>query len=135
LPIFGKKKNEEKGKIEAARKTTALEQLCIEDKETYDALLPVMLLDPRKVSVTMKQAADNGRKFEKEKDLACARMWYEVAGGLAIYEGNVKKVIEYFESVERITGRKCLILKNPEKAVARAQEYYKQNLQAQSTPT
>jgi hypothetical protein len=107
---------------------TSFEKLCVEDKELYDALCPVMLLDPRKVEVSMKQAAINAKKCEKEDNLAGARMWYRVAGGLAIYEGNVEKVVEYFEDLERITGRKYLILKNPEKAVAKAQEYYKQYL-------
>jgi hypothetical protein len=57
-------------------------------------------------------------------------MWYEVAGGLAIYEGNVKKVIEYYEAAERVAGKEYPILKNAEKAVAKAQEYYKKYLQA-----
>jgi hypothetical protein len=125
-PIFGKKKEE---KVEAA-KMTELEQLCGDDRETYDALLPVMFLDPRKIETSMKQAADNAKKHEKGKSVVNARLWYEIAGGLAIYEGNVKKVIEYFEGAERVTGQEYLILKNPEKAVAKAQEYYKKYSQA-----
>jgi hypothetical protein len=57
-------------------------------------------------------------------------MWYEVAGGLAIYEGNVKKVVEYYTEAQRILGREYPILKNPEKAVVLAQEYYKKYLLA-----
>ena len=109
-------------------KMSDLEQLCGGDKETYNALLPIMFLDPRKIGVPINQAADNAKKSEKEKDLVSARMWYEIAGGLAIYEGNVEKVVEYYEGAQRVTGKKYLILENPEKAVAKAQEYYKKYL-------
>jgi len=48
---------------------------------------------------------------------------------LAIHEGDVKKVIEYFSKCEKVSqGTKYPILKNPEKAVAKAQEYYKEYL-------
>jgi ribosomal protein L19 len=87
-----------------------------------------MFLDPRKVDVTMKQAVDNAKRAEKEKDIPRARMGYEVAGGLAIYEGNAKKVVEYYGEAARVTGEKYLILNNTDKAVAKAQEYYKQHL-------
>ncbi len=125
LGIFGKKKEKEE---EPIKKPTPLEELCGNNKETYEALFSVMFLDPRKVEVSMKEAAENAKKNEKEKNFAAARMWYEVAGGLAMYEGNVKKVIEYYGKAEKITGQPYLILKNPEKAVDKAQEYYKKYL-------
>ncbi len=125
LGIFGKKKEKEE---EPIKKPTPLEELCGNNKETYEALFSVMFLDPRKVEVSMKEAAENAKKNEKEKNFAAARMWYEVAGGLAMYEGNVKKVIEYYGKAEKITGQPYLILKDPEKAVDKAQEYYKKYL-------
>ena len=124
--MFGKKKDE-KNAVKP-RILTELEQLCADDKETYEALLAVMFLDPRKIETTVKQAADNAKRFEKDKDFVSARMWYEVAGGLSLYEGNAKKIAEYYGSAERITGAKYLILKNPEKAAAKAQEYYSKYL-------
>ena len=126
--MFGRGKKKSKTSKDEVKKLTALEQICGTDKEVYEALHPVMFLDPRKVDVTMKQAVDNAKKAEKEKDISRARMWYEVAGGLAIYEANVKKVVEYYSEAERVTGEKYLILNNADKAVAKAQEYYKQNL-------
>ena len=88
-----------------------------------------MILDPRKIDVSTKQAADKAKKAEKEKDVTAARMWYEVAGGLAIYEGDTRRAVEYYGGAERVSGEKYLILNNPDKAVAKAQEYYKQYLQ------
>ena len=123
------KEGKEKSKASAVTVTnlTTLEQICGSDKETYQAL-SYMFLDPRKIDVSTKEAADNAKKAEKEKDLTSARTWYEVAGGLAIYEGDTKRVAEYYGGAERVTGEKYLIVNNPDKAVAKAQEYYKQYL-------
>lgn len=122
-----KAKEKSKATTETMRNLTSLEQICGSDRETYEAL-SVMFLDPRKIDVSMKQAVDNAEKAEKEKDVASARMWYQVAGGLAIYEGNTEKVVDYYGEAERVTGEKYLILTSPDKAVAKAQEYYKQYL-------
>lgn len=126
-----RRKKEEKTEVESIRQRTELEQLCGDDKETYEALLNTMFLDPRKIGTSMKEAAENARKFEKAKDFVKARTWFEIAGGLAIYEGNVKKVAEFFRECEKLQPEtKYPILKNPEKAVAKAQEYYKKYLKA-----
>jgi len=128
------KKKEKAGKtMENMSKVTSteLEQFCGNDKETYEALLNAMFLDPRKIETSMKDAADNAREYEKTKDFKRAKIWYEIAGGLAIYEGNVKKVVEFFTECEKIAPEtKYPILRNPEKAVAKAQEYYKKHLKA-----
>ena len=123
-----KGKDKSKAGAVASADLTTLEQICGTDKELCQAL-SYMFLDPRKIDVSTKQAADKAKKAEKEKDLVGARMWYEVAGGLAVYEGDTKKVVEYYGGAQRVTGEKYLILNNPDKAVAKAQEYYKQYLQ------
>jgi hypothetical protein len=124
-------KTEKKTEKKSTIIMTELEQLCGNDKETYEALFRVMFLDPRKIETSMKDAAENAKKFEKAKDFVKARVSYEIAGGLAIYEGDVKKVVEYFGAAEKVSpGTSYPILKNPEKAVAKAQEYYRKHLQA-----
>lgn len=127
LDIFRRKKKEKKTleNVESAKSLTELEQLCEGDREVYEALANTMFLDPRKIGVSIKDAVDNAKKFEKAKDIIRARVWYEIAGGLAIYEGDVKKVKQYFSECEKISPeRKYLILRKPEKAVTKAQEYY-----------
>ncbi|MBX5327784.1 MAG: hypothetical protein QHH18_02515 [Candidatus Bathyarchaeota archaeon] len=48
---------------------------------------------------------------------------------MAIYEGDVKRVVEFFSAAEKLSpNARYTILKNPEKAVAKAQEYYKKYL-------
>jgi hypothetical protein len=131
LDRFRKGKKEKNMVIEHKKIVTKLEQFCGGDKETFEALVHTMFLDPRKVKASMKEAGENAKKFEKAKDSTRARMWYEIAGGLAIYEGNVKKVSEFFSEAEKISlEMKYTILKDPEKAVAKAQEYYKQYLES-----
>ncbi|MGB9777960.1 MAG: hypothetical protein ACPLW8_01025 [Candidatus Bathyarchaeales archaeon] len=131
LDRFRKKKEEKKTDTETIKTITELEEICGDDKETYEALHNTMFLDPRKITTSMKEAVENAKKFEKEKDFVRARTWYEIAGGLAIYEGNVKKVVEYFSECQKLSpNTEYKILKNPEKAVAKAQEYYKKYLKA-----
>jgi hypothetical protein len=128
LDRFRKKKKIE---VETKEIITELEQFCGNDKETYEALHNTMFLDPTKIGIPMRDAAENAKKFEKERDVLKTRTWYEIAGGLAIYEGNVKKVVEFFTECERISPEtRYSILKNPEKAVEKAQEYYKKHLKA-----
>jgi hypothetical protein len=119
-----------------AKPMTNLEKLCGEDKETYEALHDVIILNPKKIGVSMKAAYENAKKNEKDKDDTKARMWYRIAGGLAIYEGNAKKAAEFITECERIMpSEKFLFLKDPEKAVAKAQEYYQKYLPSQEVKT
>jgi hypothetical protein len=130
-----KKKNGDKKKKDAAKEAieevTELQQLCGDDKETYEALVGTMFLNPSKIETSMKDAADEAKKFEKAKDFVKATTMYEIAGGLALYEGDVDKVVEYFSDCEKLSSdKKYPILKNPEKAVAIAQAYYKNHPKA-----
>lgn len=129
LDMFRKKKHKEESIIESGKIVTDLEQLCGNDKETYEALAKTMSLDPRKIGISMKDAAETGKKAEKEKDIVRARVNYRIAGSLAIYEGNVKKAVEFFAECEKLSlNEEFLFLKNPEKAVTKAQEYYQKHL-------
>lgn len=131
LDRFRMKKEEEKTDREHTTTITELENFCGNDKEIYEALVNTMFLDPRKIRISSKEAAENAKKFEKTKDLIRARTWYEIAGGLAIYEGDAKKVTEFFSQCERISpNTKYPVLKNPEKAIIKAQEYYQKHLKS-----
>ena len=80
----------------------------------------------------MEEAEEKAKDFEKSGDAIRARMWYQTAGGLAIYEGNVKKVVNFFSECQKISPNTSYsILKNPEKAIAKAQEYYEKYLEVE----
>lgn len=107
-----------------------LQQLVGDDEETYEALSATMFLNPKNIEFSLKEALENAKKAKDDGDKSKAGMWYAVAGGLSIYEGNVKKVVEYYSEAEKIMGKHYMILRKPEKAVAIAQEYYKKFLPA-----
>jgi len=127
LKRLGRRQKEQEVKVDA-QKMSDLEQLCGGDEETYEALLNTMFLDPRKVSFSIAEALENAKKLEKAKNPFRARIWYEVAGGLAIYEGDPEKVSEYFGAAERVSSMHYTILKNPKKAVAIAKQFYEKYL-------
>ena len=127
--ILGRKKEEkEPGKIETDRDAiTKLEDICSGDKEVYEALQHTMFLDPRKITATLDEAAENAADFEKKKDEVKAKMLYHIAGGLALWKSDALKVKQFFSKCAMLapdTGYE-LITKIPEKAVKKAQEYYK----------
>jgi len=120
---FRKKKEEIKGSL------SNLELLCSDDPEVYEALREVMFLDPRKIEYSLEDAME---KAEKSKDKTNAIFWYRIAGGLAIYRGDVNKVRECYEKLAKLRPDLNLkILKCPEKAVEKAQEYYKKYLKSE----
>ena len=124
--LFKKKKiSEEEVKEKPESALTELEEICKDDPEVYEALRNTMFLDPTKIEITLKEAVSKAEKLEKSGDLARAAFYYEIAGGLAIYEGDVSKVKKYFAKCAELTKKKFKILDIPEKAVEKAQEYYK----------
>jgi len=134
LDIFRRKKKEVKveEKVEEKVEVTELERLCGEDKEIYKALANTMFLDPRKIKDSLEQFVKKAKEFEKKKDLLRARVNYEIAGGLALYKGDIKKVRRYFEKCKELSpDKEYLILNNLEKAVAIAQEYYNKYLKTE----
>jgi len=127
--ILKKKKTEKKVEAKVEIKKTELEEICGEEKEVYEALQNTMYLDPRKIPTKMEEAAQKAKESEKAGDLLKARFWYETAGGLAIYQGDVKKVIQFFSQCQKLSPNMTYeILKNPEKTVQKAKEYYQKHL-------
>jgi len=127
--LRGRKKTEEKSPKKVEETTTELEKFLDDDKEAYKALQGTMLLDPKKVEVSMKEAVEKAKGSEKQRDDIRARVWYEIAGGLAIYEGDAKKVKEYFSKCAKLSPNiEYHILKNTERAVQKAQQYYRKYL-------
>ncbi len=132
LDRFRRQKVEEKTEEKAEEKTedkTELYKFLENDPEVYVALSNTMFLDPRKVDVSMSEAAKKAKKLEDDKDLVRARVWYEIAGGLAIHKGDVEKVKEFFSRSQKISPDiEYPILRNTSAAVAKAQDYYKKHL-------
>jgi len=122
------KQNGEEIKEEVQTGPTELEKLCAGNSEVLEALRDTMFLDPTKIDVSLEDALANAKEMEKAKDKLRAAMWYRIAGGLAIYEGDVSKVREYFGKYAKLTEKKLKILEVTEEAVKKAQEYYQRYL-------
>ena len=131
LDKFRKKRAEEKvvEEKEETGEATDLERLCMGDKEVYEALRGTMFLDPRNIEISLEEAEKRAKESEKKGDKLRARLWYQTAGGLAIYNGDVEKVKKYFRKCAELSpNREYPIIKIPEKAVSKAQEYYQKYL-------
>lgn len=130
-PLF--RKGKKKSLLgEKAKETviTDLDSFCESDKNVCKALEHVMFLDPRKIGTTIKDAEKKASKFEKQKDSELAKMWYHIAGGLALWKGDVKKVEEYFNKCAEMAPEMNYkaITEIADKAVEKAGEYYKKYL-------
>jgi hypothetical protein len=129
LDRFRKKKETQKESIKQEATIGDLEKICANDKESYEALRDIMFLDPRRIGTSSADAVKKAKEFEKQNDVLKAKIWYDVAGGLAIYEEDVAKVKEYFGKCAKLSPNSdYAILRNTEKAVKKAQEYYKKYL-------
>ena len=131
LDRFRKKKEK---KAEAEKVVTELELLCADDTEVYEALSNTMLLDPRKVEYSIEDVVKKAEEHEKANDRINALFWYKIAGGLAIYKGDVREVKRYFGKVAKLDPKfDAKILKLAEKAVKKAREYYERYLPPETT--
>ena len=129
-PFRGK----EKEMLEEARPEkvgmTDLDKICGDDKEVCQALWHTMFYDPRKIGATLDDATKKAADFEKKGDKEQMRIWYHIAGGLALWKGDVAKVKQYFGKCASMAPEMDykLVTKIPEKAVEKAQEFYKEYL-------
>ena len=127
---FWRKKEEEtkEEKEEPKEEKTPLEELCADDPEAYEALYDTMFLDPKKVGTSMEEVVKSAKKLEESKDNLRASTQWKIAGGLAIAKGDVAKVERFFGKCAKLDpsfNAKILEPGIAERAVAKAQQYYK----------
>ena len=129
-PFGGKQKETAKEAGPTAVGVSELDSICGDDKEICQALWHTMFYDPRKIAATLDDAEKKAAGFEKKGDEERARKWYHIAGGLALWKGDVAKVKQNFGKCASLAPEMDykLITKMPEKAVAKAAEFYKEYL-------
>ena len=136
LGFFKRKKKEEKVEEKAKpEEKTLLKQLCGEDSELYETLSRTILLNPAQA---LKEGVDSylqkAKEFEEKGDPLRARIMYQVAGEVALYEGKTDQVQKFFKKcVETETNPEMQKVyqfytnkKNLDKAVTVARKYYAQ---------
>jgi hypothetical protein len=137
---FFRRKKEIETKEEKTSKPTEkplLEELCKGDTKLFHALSRTVLLNPQRL---LKEGMDHhikeAEKFEKKKDFLRARIHFQAAAEIALYEGNLEQVQKFFKKCAELEpnpeykkvftyySRKA----NAEKALKIAQEYYAQTM-------
>jgi len=137
LGLFKRKKEirEEEKEASASSEISLLEKLCGSDVELLNALSRTLLLNPERLSdkgidFYVKEAEG----FEKKNDPLRARIHFQAAGELALYEGKLDQARKFFKKCAELESdpeykrvfnyfsRKA----NAEKALKIAQEYYAQ---------
>ena len=106
-----------------AKKPTELQEICGADKEVYEALYEFLFLEPEKFG--KEETAD--RFIEKAKEAGNetqAAVNWRIAGGLALYEGDLEKVRLCFSQYQTLTGKKLKILEIPERVLEYSKKYY-----------
>jgi hypothetical protein len=136
LGIFKRRKKETEKIVEKkVEEKTLLEELCKGDSEIYNVLKVTMLLNPEitKQDGEIDARIEKAQKYEKNKDYVKARIEYNAAGGLALFEGKIALVQKLFQKAAEVdsTNPDRSILEyfakkeNAEKAIVIAQEYYR----------
>jgi len=128
--IFRKEKKEAAAK--PAQKTL-LEELCGGNDELYRALSRTILLNPQ---ITVKEGIDSyierAEEYEETGDRARARIAYQVAGEISLYNGKLAQAQKFFKKAAEVDPNfenrnifEYLSKKeNTERALAVAQEFY-----------
>jgi len=135
LGISRKERKEEKKETAAPQSAQEklLDELCGDDRELYEVSIITILLNP---GMTVKEGVNSyiekAEEYKKTKDNVKARIAYQIAGEISLYEGNLSQAQELFkkaaEADPNYLFRKAFEYfsqkKNAERALAVAQEFY-----------
>ncbi len=138
---FFRRKKEEKKEEEKPESTekSLLEELCKGDTELFSVLSHTVLLNPSRLSgERIESYIEKAQESEKKKDFLRARINYQTAGEIALYEGKLKQVQNFFKKCEELESnpeyKKIFTYyskkASAEKALKIAQEYYTQTVKA-----
>jgi len=129
--IFGRKKKEAEEKV---AEKTLLDELCGDDAQLKKVLTKTLLVNPQLTAKEMgiEKHIEKAQEYEKNKENVRARVEYQVAGELALYEGKLADVQKSFKRAAEIDpdcpNRSIYEFftkkENAQKALAVAQEYY-----------
>lgn len=135
LGFFRRRRKEaekEEEKTESTEKSL-LQELCKGDTELFSVLNHTVLLNPSRLSEKgIDSYIEKAQEFEKKKDFLRARINYQAAGEIALYEGKLTQVQKFFKKCAELESnpeyKKVFAYyskkANAEKALKLAQEYY-----------
>lgn len=135
LGFFRRRRKEAEKKEEKTESTekSLLQELCKGDTELFSVLNHTVLLNPSRLSEEgIDSYIEKAQEFEKKKDFLRARIHYQAAGEIALYEGKLTQVQKFFKKCAELESnpeyKKVFEYyskkANAEKALKLAQEYY-----------
>ncbi len=135
IGFFRRKKKAEKKEKKTTESTekSLLEELCKGDTELYYAISHTVLLDPSRLHEEgISSHIEKAQELEKKKEFLRARINYQTAGEIALYEGKLAQAQKFFKKcaeLESNPGYKKVFAyyskkANADKALKIAQEYY-----------
>lgn len=96
--IWRRKKEEAEAKTAEPAQKTVLEKLCGDDKQLLNALSRTIMLNPEAtVKEGMESYVEKAQGHEKAGNNMRARIAYQVAGEIALYEGKLSEVQKFFK--------------------------------------
>lgn len=128
---FGKTKQKDPpGTSSESLASTRLRELSGGDADLYGALSRLMFLDPKKITMPLDAVLEEAQDYEKQGNKLRAEVGYRIAGGIALYRGDVDGVNKYFAKAASFAGDSHpeyqVILKRSSEAVGVARKYYEE---------
>jgi hypothetical protein len=110
--------------------STRLRELSGGDTDLYGALSRLIFLDPKKITLPLDAVLEEAQDYERQGNKLRAEVGYRIAGGIALYRGDVDGVNRHFAKAASFAGDSHpeyqVILKRSSDAVAIARKYYEE---------
>jgi len=74
-----------------------LQELTLSDAELYQSLSRTLFIEPKRINTSLETALSQASDFEVKGDKIRAEVWYRIAGGIALFRGDVAGVRKYFD--------------------------------------
>jgi hypothetical protein len=107
---------------------TRLQEITGNDGEMYRTMSRLLFMDPKKITTSLEEAVTQATAFEAAGSKTRAEVWYRIAGGIALYRGDVDGVRKFFEKAASISGNSkpeyATVASRSQEAVSIARKYY-----------
>ena len=129
---FGKPKQKDapSGASAETLTTNRLRELTGGDNDLFSAMSRLMFLDPKKIMIPLDRVLSETQEYEAQGNKLRAEVGYRIAGGIALYKGDLDGVNKYFSKAASFSSDSHpeyqIILKRSSEAVAVAKKYYEE---------
>ena len=105
-----------------------LQELTVNDAELYQSLAKTLFIEPKRINASLETALSQASEFEIKGDKIRAEVWYRIAGGIALFHGDVAGVRKYFDKASTMANGSRqeykILSQRAEDAVSIAGKYY-----------